>query len=75
MRVHTAYASIDNYLLTAAFDQSGDQIECLGWTDDDFPAPVSFEDADELLAYQGFRREASWSEDARGEFSAPVSRD
>ena len=75
MHVYTAYASIDNYLLTAAFDQSGDQIECLGWTDDDFPAPESFEDADELLAFQGFRREAPWFEDAPGEFSAPVTRD
>ena len=75
MHMYTAYASIDNYLLTAAFDQSGDQIECLGWTDDDFPAPESFEDADELLAFQGFRREAPWFEDAPGEFSAPVTRD
>ena len=75
MRVHTAYASIDNYLMIAEFDSDSDRIECLGWTDDDFPAPVSFDDADELLAYQGFRREASWSEDAPGEFSAPVTRD
>ena len=75
MHVYTAYASIDNYLLTAVFDSDSDQIECLGWTDDEFPAPVSFEDADELLAYQGFRREAPWFEDAPGEFSAPVSRD
>ena len=73
MHMYTAYASIDNYLLTAVFDS--DMIKCFGWTDDDFPPPTSFEDADELLAAQGFRREASWFEDAPGEFSAPVTRD
>ena len=77
MHVYTAYASIDNYLLTAVFDSvcDSDMIECIGWTDDDFQAPASFEDADELLAAQGFRREAPWFEDAPGEFSAPVTRD
>ena len=73
MHMYTAYASIDNYLLTAVFDS--DMIKCFGWTDDDFPPPASFEDADELLAAQGFRREAPWFEDAPGEFSAPVTRD
>ena len=76
MHVYTAYASIYNYLLTAAFEQFEDsRIECLGWMDNDFQEPVSLEDADEQLAAQGFRRAASWSEDAPGEFSAPVTRD
>ena len=75
MPMYTAFASINSYLMTAVFEQDDDWTECLGWTDDDFPAPASFEDADDLLAAQGYRRVGSWSEDARGEFSAPVTRD
>ena len=75
MIVYTAFAGIDNYLMTAAFEQSEDsRIDCLGRTDDNFRAPVSFEDADELLAAQGYTRVGSWHEDALGEFSAPVTR-
>ena len=76
MLVYTAFASVNDYLLVAEFDQSEDnRIECLGWTDDDFPTPESFEAFDELLAAQGYKRLGPWSEDARGEFSAPVTRD
>ena len=76
MHVYTAFASIDNYLRTAVFEQFEDsRIECLGWTDDNFPTPESIEDADELLAAQGYTRAGDWFEDEPGEFSAPVTRD
>ena len=75
MIVYTAYASIDNYLLTAAFEQFEDsRIDCLGWTDDTFPAPARFEAFDELLAARDYKRVGPWSEDIRNEFSAPVAR-
>ena len=75
MIAYTAFVGIDNYLLTAAFEQFEDsRIDCLGWTDDTFPAPAGFESADELLSAQGYRRVGPWHEDAPGEFSAPVTR-
>ena len=75
MIVYTAFASVNGYLLVAAFDQcEDDRIECLGWTKDNFPTPESFEAFDELLAARDYERVGPWSEDIRNEFSAPVVR-
>ena len=75
MTTYQAYVCINNYLLVAAFDRSEDHIKCIGWTADNFPTPESFEEVEELLATQGYTRTGEWREGARGEFSAPVSRD
>ena len=75
MDVYTAFASVNNYLLVAAFDRSEDHIKCIGWTSDNFPTPESFEAFDELLAAQGYKRLGPWSEDISNEFSVPVARD
>ena len=76
MDVYTAFASVNNYLMIAEFEQFEDnRIECLGWTKDNFPTPESFEAFDELLAAQGYKRLGPWSEDISNEFSVPVARD